>query len=230
MPKDKWEFNKEVTNVFDNMLERSIPQYEIMRKACFELGCKFIQKHSYILDLGCSRGEALVPFIEKYQSNNRYYGIDISDPMLEACRARFVNEIRDGIVFINKLDLRTIYPPVIASLTMAVLTLQFVPIEYRQRVIQDIYDHTILNGAFIFVEKVLGNTAKLDQEFVNIYYQLKKTNGYSQEQIERKKLSLEGVLVPVTAKWNEELLEMAGFREIDCFWRWMNFAGWIAIK
>lgn len=33
-----------------------------------------------------------------------------------------------------------------------------------------------------------------------------------------------------TAKWNEELLQMSGFREIDCFWRWVNFAGWIAVK
>lgn len=45
-----------------------------------------------------------------------------------------------------------------------------------------------------------------------------------------KRKSLEGVLVPITAKWNEELLESAGFSQIDCFWRCLNFAGWIAIK
>jgi len=85
-------------------------------------------------------------------------------------------------------------------------------------------------GALILVEKVLGATADLDAEMVNIYYSLKADNGYTQEQIERKRLSLEGVLVPVTARWNEELLQMSGFREVDCFWRWMNFAGWIAVK
>ena len=31
MPKDKWEFDAEVTKVFDNMLDRSIPQYRVMR-------------------------------------------------------------------------------------------------------------------------------------------------------------------------------------------------------
>lgn len=85
-------------------------------------------------------------------------------------------------------------------------------------------------GALIFVEKVLGSTADLDGVMVDTYYALKAQNGYSQEQIERKRLSLEGVFVPVTAKWNEELLYSAGFAEVDCFWRWMNFAGWIAIK
>ncbi len=64
----------------------------------------------------------------------------------------------------------------------------------------------------------------------NQYYNLKHQNGYSIYEIERKKLSLEGVLVPVTANWNEEMLRLSGFTEVDCFWRWMNFSGWIAVK
>jgi DUF1680 family protein len=31
-------------------------------------------------------------------------------------------------------------------------------------------------------------------------------------------------------KWNEDMLKTAGFRKVDCFWRYLNFAGWIAIK
>jgi len=65
---------------------------------------------------------------------------------------------------------------------------------------------------------------------VDLYYRLKSANGYSQEEIQRKRMSLEGVLVPVTAAWNEELLRQAGFQQVDCFWRWMNFAGWVALK
>ena len=82
----------------------------------------------------------------------------------------------------------------------------------------------------MLVEKILGATADLDAQMVSRYYALKGANGYSPEQIERKRLSLEGVLVPVTARWNEELLRMAGFTQVDCFWRWMNFAGWLAVK
>jgi tRNA (cmo5U34)-methyltransferase len=65
---------------------------------------------------------------------------------------------------------------------------------------------------------------------VELYYNLKRHHGYTEEQIERKRLSLEGALVPVTAAWNEELLKGAGFAQVDCFWRWMNFGAWIAIK
>ena len=64
----------------------------------------------------------------------------------------------------------------------------------------------------------------------NIYRMKKSNSGYSIDEIDRKSASLEGVLVPVTAKWNEDMLREAGFKSVDCFWRWMNFAGWIAIK
>jgi tRNA (cmo5U34)-methyltransferase len=228
MPKDKWAFDGEVTTVFDDMLSRSIPQYEVMRQACFDLACKYQQPHTWIVDLGCSRGEAIAKLVDKFGEHNQFMGIEISDSMLDASRQRF--QEYSGIVEIKKLDLRVAYPAVAASVTLCILTLQFTPIEYRLRIMQDIYDNLIAGGALILVEKVIGASAALDRIMVELYYQLKASNGYSQEQIERKRLSLEGVLVPVTTKWNEEMLQIVGFRQVDCFWRWMNFAGWIAVR
>jgi len=230
LPDTKWQFNEEVTASFDDMLERSIPQYDVMRKACFDIACIFVKKGTDIVDLGCSRGEAIAPLISKFGAHNRFIGLEISEPMLEAAQKRFEGFINCGIVQILKHDLREEYPLFNASVTQAILTLQFVPIEYRQRIIRNIYQSTCYGGVFLMVEKVIGNMAEIDRIMVNNYYNLKAENGYSQEQIERKRLSLEGVLVPVTANWNEELLRNAGFRYIDCFWRWMNFAGWLAIK
>jgi DNA (cytosine-5)-methyltransferase 1 len=57
----------------------------------------------------------------------------------------------------------------------------------------------------------------------------KAEQGYTHEQIARKRLALEGVLVPVTARWNEELLTAAGFRSVECVWRALNFAAWVAV-
>jgi len=229
-PTDKWKFNEEVTAVFDDMLARSIPQYNVMRKAVFDVASRYARRQTDIVDLGCSRGEAIAALIERFGVQNRFIGVEVSAPMLAAARERFIGYIDCNVVDIRELDLRTDYPPVAASVTLSVLTLQFTPIEYRQRIVQRVFDHTLLGGAFILVEKVLGSTADIDALMVETYYRLKGENGYSPEQIERKRLSLEGVLVPVTARWNEELLRAAGFTQVDCFWRWMNFAAWVAIK
>jgi hypothetical protein len=103
-------------------------------------------------------------------------------------------------------------------------------IEYRVKIVKSIYDALSDNGAFIIVEKVLGNTSEIDDLFVDEYYRIKSHNAYTQEQIQNKRKSLEGVLVPIMANWNENLLQTAGFKKIDCFYRCLNFAGWIAIK
>jgi tRNA (cmo5U34)-methyltransferase len=230
MPQGAWAFDADVAQAFDNMLERSIPQYEVMRRTVYELACAYVKDNGVIVDLGCSRGEALAPFVQKFGAYNRYVGVEVSAPMLDAARERFDGMIKAGLVDIRDLDLRTTYPPARACVTLCVLTLQFTPIEHRQRILRRIYEHTQPGGALILVEKVLGATADLDALMIDRYYTMKAENGYSQEQIERKRLSLEGVLVPVTAKWNEELLHTAGFQQVDCFWRWMNFAAWIAVR
>jgi tRNA (cmo5U34)-methyltransferase len=233
---DSWEFDEEVTRVFDDMLERSIPQYDVMRSAVTAVAIRFQQPSTNIVDLGCSRGGAIAPLINKFGAYNRYYLCDVSEPMLDAAKNRFSGLLENpyggpGIVRIEKFDLREGYPEsILASVTLCVLTLQFTPIEYRQRILRDIYLHTTDGGALILVEKVLGATAELDALLVDLYYTHKKEQGYTEDQIQRKRLSLEGKLVPVTAAWNEELLRMAGFRYVDCFWRWANFSGWVAVK
>jgi tRNA (cmo5U34)-methyltransferase len=229
-PEGKWQFDGEVTHCFDDMLRRSIPQYEIMRRTVFDLACRYVRPGLDIVDLGCSRGEAMAPLVERFGGSNRFVGCDSSAPMLQECRTRFDEQIQAGVVGIMGCDLRHRYPPVLACVTLCVLTLQFTPIEYRQQIVKRIFDHTASAGCLILVEKVIGGTAETDRQFSDRYYEMKAENGYSHEDIDRKRMALEGVLVPVTARWNEQMLDAAGFSHIECFWRWMNFAGWLAVK
>jgi len=227
---DKWEFDEAVTACFEDMLRRSIPQYDIMRKGVAEVGARYVERNTAIFDLGCSRGDALAPFVRQFGAHNRYIGIEVSPPMLEEARKRFAGMIDNGLVSIRDTDLRKDFPQDVASLILSVLTLQFVPINYRQEIIQKCHDSLSKGGALILVEKILGADAGLNTVMVDQYHKMKAENGYSADDISRKSLSLEGVLVPVTAKWNEDMLHAAGFRSVDCFWRYMNFAAWVAVK
>ncbi len=230
MPSERWEFDQSVTTVFTDMLRRSIPQYEVMRKAVFDIGRRIVQPGTFIVDLGCSRGDALAPFVKEFGSSCEYLGLEISEPMLEAVRKRFRADIDAGVVNIERRDLCETYPDVQASVTLCVLTLQFTPMEHRQRILDDVFRHTAPGGVLILVEKILGDSVELNTLMAEIYHQLKADHGYGKEEVERKRLALKGVLVPATAHSNEGLMRSAGFSEVDCFWRWMNFAGWVARK
>lgn len=222
----KWEFDKEVTSVFGDMLSRSIPNYETMRNLCFMVGRNFVKGHGTVSDIGCSNGLASNLFIKAFPNVN-FVLSDISDPMLDACREMY-KDVKN--VKIIKHDLRNGVPTKNNDLIISSLTLQFTPIEYRWNILQSIYDSLNKGGALILVEKVLGSNARIDNILVNEYYDIKRYNGYSEELIQNKRKSLEGVLVPLTSDFNEHLLTMCGFNQIDCFWRCLNFCAWVAIK
>ena len=235
-----WKFDASVTAAFEDMLERSIPQYEVMRRAVSDAAVWVAERaidegydpQPRIVDLGTSRGSALAPIVDRLGNRARYFGYEISEPMIAVAQERFAREIADGLVEIHRHDLRDGFPPrqLTATIILSVLTIQFVPIEHRQRILRGIRNRLTASGAFIWVEKVLGATADLDSLEVDTYYGLKRGNGYTQEAIDRKRLSLEGVLVPLTASFNEELLRGAGFEQIDCVWAWMNFRCWVAMR
>jgi tRNA (cmo5U34)-methyltransferase len=227
---EHWTFDQSVTQVFDDMLRRSIPQYDVMRRAVFDIGSRFVQPATDIVDLGCARGEALAAFLHVYGGANRYVATDTSGPMLDAARTRFADAIESCLVTVMHADLRSGYPTVRASLTLCVLTLQFTPVESRQSIVDRIFATTVPGGALILVEKLRGSTPGFNRLLVENYHAMKAANGYTAEEIERKRMALEGVLVPETARGNERLLEQAGFTDIECFWRWMNFASWVAVK
>lgn len=225
MPKGKWVFDDEVAQCFDEMLKRSIPNYETMRELVYNVGRHYVKDGAAVMDIGCSNGNAALPFVKTF--NNQFILCDVSESFLDLCRKGFKEH--KNVQIINH-DLRNGVPDVQSCLILSILTIQFTPIEYRQKVINSVYEHLQPGGAFIFVEKLLGTTYDIDSVLVDEYYELKRENQYTQEQIHAKRKSLEGVLVPITESWNVDLLRSAGFKKIDCFWRYLNFAGYLAVK
>ena len=226
-PGEQWKFDEDVTKCFNNMLERSIPGYTDMRILSYKLGKTFVQPDKYILDLGASSGEALRPYIADNKAKG-FIGLEVSDPM----QAEMKNQFPQANVQVLDYDLRSLDHKDFnnVNLVLSILTLMFTPMQYRPQIISEVYNVLPEGGAFIVVEKVLGASAQIDKLLVDSYYAMKADNGYSPSDIQRKKASLEGIQVPLTADFNVQMLKAEGFKKVDCFYRNLNFAGWIAIK
>lgn len=222
-----WTFDASVAACFPDMLQRSIPDYAGMRDAVLRLALRYARPGTDVVDLGASRGDGVEKLHEALGDSVSYSLVERAPAMLEALRERWKGRPEGSVL---DLDLRHEYPSAWASVTLAILTLQFVPLEHRIRVVQDAYDRTLPGGALVVVEKVLGSSSALQNAFVEEYHALKREHGYSAEEVAAKAEALEGALVPVSAAENERMLRAAGFRHVETFWRWMSFAGWIAIK
>lgn len=229
VPKSKWEFDADVAHCFANMLERSIPDYRSMRSLVYELGERFIKPQTVITDIGCSTGLAVEPFFNKHGDNNAYFLCDNSEAMIEVCGDKFSVGISGGYVELVNGNFFDMDIPDNQSLVLSILSMQFMPTAYRQNMINSIYEALNPGGAFVFVEKIIADEGTDDLN-VDLYYQMKRENGYTEEKIMQKRKSLENVLSPLKAEWNEDMLHEAGFEKVDMFWRCLNFCGWVAIK
>jgi len=229
-PASDFKFNKEVVTVFDDMVVRSVPFYVEIHRMIAELTRDFAVKNTNVYDLGCSTGATLINLDRALPKNIHFVGIDNSDEMLKSCEANLKAAGVERKVGYLHQDLNSDIQLTNPSVVIFCLTLQFLRPLNREKIIRRIYDSLPENGVVILVEKILTEHSICNRLFVEHYYQFKMRNGYNEIEISKKRESLENVLVPYKLSENEELLTSSGFRFIEVFFKWYNFAGLIAIK
>ena len=226
-------FDAEVAAVFDDMLSRSIPFYTEQQALVRSLARAYWQPGSAVYDLGCSRATALIALAEALPECERLAGYDSSEPMLakaaEAVSARGLGS-RIAVRFADlncgagALDLED------AGIVTACWTLQFVRPALRPELLGHIHASLRRGGALIMCEKVTAADSAQERFFVQSYFDYKRAQGYSEQEIKQKEASLEGVLVPLTVDANIAMVREAGFSAVEVFFRWFNFAAFVCVK
>ncbi len=223
----KFEFDEAVASVFDDMLSRSVPFYDEVRKLIISLIIAEEFEGRKVLDLGSSTAKFLLDLSSKMKTDMQLKGIDNSEAMLDRarqkCQAFGVNillEDEDMLEYVYEQE----------DIVVANYTLQFIrPIE-RLRLIKKIYEGLNEEGQFIFSEKVVFKEKKLDKQMIDIYYAYKKEQGYSDYEIAQKREALENVLIPFTIEENIKMCKDAGFGSIETVFQWANFVTFVAKK
>ncbi len=225
-----FDFGEETAAVFDDMLDRSIPEYRELQRMIGELAATFAEPDTCVYDLGCSTGITLETLMSAIQDPVQFVGLDYSPAMLERARERLSGLAEAGRLTLLEADLNAGVPVKNASVVVLNLTLQFVRPLRRDRLIRDINLGMNPNGCLILVEKVLGNDSLFNRTFIRLYYDMKRRNGYSDTDIAHKREALENVLIPYRVDENVELLNRNGFNQADIFFKWYNFCGIIGVK
>ncbi len=225
-----FEFNKEVAQVFDDMLNRSVPLYgeSILRQA--QLAACFHQTGTRIYDLGCSHGNLGIKILDHLCDQSAcLVGVDNSLPMIEKYVRRLKR--RDALSRVNLICGR-LEDVVIcnASVVIVNLTLQFLPIQLRTELIARIYQGLTPGGVFLLTEKIVHPEAVFDDLYLQFYTEYKRENGYSDLEISQKREALEKVLIPEPVQVHESRIRDAGFTHFDVWLKWFNFAAMMAVK
>ena len=63
--------DEKVTAVLDDMIERSITEYPVMRSLVEKIGAHYARMGKTIVDIGCSNGNAIAPFVSRFAEDLR---------------------------------------------------------------------------------------------------------------------------------------------------------------
>ncbi len=223
----KFEFDESVATVFDDMIGRSVPFYDEVQKLIISYILKREQNGLIVLDLGSSTAKFLLDLSTKSTANMNLNGIDNSIAMVEHAKAKC--KAYGAKINLEYGDMTT-DDFINSDVIVANYTLQFIrPLE-RPQLVKKIYNALKVNGIFIFSEKVIFDDKLLDKQMIDIYYEFKKSNGYSVYEIAQKREALENVLVPFTIKENIQMCKDAGFDTINTIFQWGNFVSFVALK
>jgi tRNA (cmo5U34)-methyltransferase len=227
---DDFKFDARTAKVFDDMLGRSVPFYAEMQRMTSELAADFAVPGTNLYDLGCSTGTTLAAIDEVVDPSVRFVGMDYSAEMLEKARLKLSDTAARRPVDLVQCDLHELKEIENASVVILTLTLQFVRPLHRERLVRAIAAGTNEQGCLILIEKLTESDTLFNRLFIKYYYDMKRRHGYSDLEISQKREALENVLIPYRPEENEKLLLEAGYRRVQPFFRWYNFAGMIAVK
>ncbi len=215
-------FNEEVTRVFNDMVRRSVPGYDVVVELIGVLAAvhsRTVRRPLRCIDLGCSRGAVTNSLLGQLTDpTTQIVAIDTSEAMIRTARA----EITDERATFLLQDIRTSNFDDVDIAVMN-LVLQFIEPDERLSMLTKIRRGLRPDGLLILTEKVQS-----DDEFVDYHHSFKRAKGYTDLEITQKRDALEKVMVIDSIETHQNRLSEAGFSRITVWFQLLNWVSLIA--
>jgi len=221
-------FDKEVVEVFDDMVRRSVPGYDSMIQMIGLIARMYGQDNTNYYDLGSSTGAiSLAIALNNKHQKNTFFAIDNSEEMVSKCKQNLeskIDNLQATCADINQIHIEN------ASIVVLNLTLQFIDVKDRSNLIKKIYEGLNPGGVLIISEKIHFEDKETQDQITNLHIDFKKENGYSELEIANKRQAIENVLITDTKTIHIERLKDSGFKDTSCFFQCLNFVSFLSVK
>lgn len=214
---------------FETHIDLSIRGYSNLIDDVLKLSEYFVEDDTNVVDIGCSTGKMLRSMISQnsFAKSALYTGIELEKEFVDGWKLESIANFIPNLYLLNE-DVRD-FDFHNCSFVSSIFTLMFMPPHQREMVVKNIYNGLNSGGAFVFSEKTMADSAKIQDIRTFTYYDYKRTN-FTTIDIMDKEKTLRSMAKPNT---RDELLNMckaAGFSKIESFWQNHAFVGFLAIK
>ena len=224
-----WSFAGSASRNFDQHVAKSVPLYTMGHDLICDLSDYFVHKDSVIYDIGCSTGTLTYRLGEHILATDgaRVIGIDREPDMIQVATQKMSENVPNVELICQEIDT---YELEKADMIVCYYTIQFINPSVRQALIDKFYESLNWGGAILLFEKVRGADARFQDILSGLYLDYKLRQGYSPSDIIGKSRSLKGVMEPFSSRGNVELLERAGFSDVNSIFKYICFEGFLGIK
>ncbi|NQU68248.1 MAG: carboxy-S-adenosyl-L-methionine synthase CmoA [Candidatus Marinimicrobia bacterium] len=223
-------FDESVTKVFPDMIQRSVPGYELIISTIGMFSKKYAQTGTNLYDLGCSLGAVTMAMVKDLPFEDcRIFAIDNAPAMISKLRKTIeqfecpipVETIESDVCNIQIIN---------ASVVVLNFTLQFIDQQTRFNLIKRIYKGLNPGGILILSEKITHDDIDEEDFHVGQHLDLKRYNGYSDLEISQKRTALENFLIPESIDAHIDRLRKSGFQHPRVWFKCFNFISIFAKK
>ncbi len=222
-------FDDAVARVFPDMIRRSVPGYTTIIPMIGVIAARYARPATICYDLGCSLGAATLSMRHSIPHPDcRIVAVDNSEAMIERC-SHYV-ALDDGPLPVE-LQCADIQSMTLDNASVVALnfTLQFIPVQQRQPLLERLRQALTPGGALILSEKIAFADEQEQARQLELHHDFKRAHGYSDLEISRKRSALEQVLIPETLDQHRKRLGEAGFSSITLWYQCFNFVSLLAL-
>ena len=221
-----FEFDEQVVRVFDDMISRSVPGYDLLLRLVALYADIFVTRGSRVYDLGCSTGLAARVIAHQVEDRDcQLVAVDNSAAMIDQCRRTHADlDVEWHCRNIEDIEIDN------ASLVVLNLTLQFIEPARRFALLQRVHRGLAAGGVLVLTEKVCFEDDATQQTMTELYQAFKRNRGYSELEISQKRSALENVLIPDSEQTHLQRLRDCGFEPVYVSFRCLNFISYLALR
>jgi len=207
-----WTFeSREVANKFDKHVREQLPWYDMITDAVVYITRNYLTEGNRVVDIGASTGNLsrkLLPL-----ANERKGRVLAIEKSLQMCN----NMVGMEEIGVMNADITDIDIPE-AQVYILFLTMMFIPVDKRQRLLDAIQDKAKVGGCLIIVDKICDHGGYFSTVMKRLTWHWKIQQGAEAEDIINKEMSLVGVQIPIDNYFLDDAKE---------FFRMGEFAGWV---
>lgn len=225
---DKFEFDSEVSKIFDSMASRSIPMYAEVHRVHVEMFADKLVKGAVVADVGASTGNFFTAIETQLVGGSmkdvgiQAHALDASASMIEELRQRHPSVSCSVGSLADAPDLQQ---P--ADMLVCLYVLQFMRGEEREKAIHWLARNLARDGVLILGQKE-REPWRHAQRFSDTYYAMRRRNGYTQAEIDAKTAALKNSMWTVSPEELSLELNSFGLTYTETT-RWMQFTSGVSV-